>query len=128
MALQAGDTFKAADRSVESHVWVILSDPRAHAGYPVLIANLTSWRSGMDEACVLHRGDHPLVSRKTCMNYRDSRLVEAGKLESALAQGLLVSCRPVGARLLRRMRDGAAASRFIPLRNLQLHQDQGLVE
>ena len=128
MALQAGDTFKAADRSIELHVWVILSDPGNHPGYPVLIANLTSWRDGKDGACVLKRGDHPLVSRKTCMNYRDSKLVQAEKLEAALAQGLLVPCKPVSARVLRRMRDGAAISRFIPLGNLQLLKDQGIVE
>lgn len=127
MALRAGDTLQAADRSLESHLWVVLSDPENHPADPVLIANLTSWRRDKDDACLLHRGDHPFVRRKTCVNYRDSRGVPPEKLEEALARGLLIPRPPVEAPVLRKMREGAAISRFIPLANLQLLHDQGIV-
>lgn len=128
MALRGGTAFQAADRTREPHLWVVLSDPETYPHHPILIANLTSWRSDKDSACILGRGDHPFVQRKTCVNYRDSRLVPAEKLQKALDQGMLIGREPVDDQLLRRLRQGAGNSRFIPLGNLQLLKDQGLVE
>lgn len=128
MALRGGDTFQAADRKREEHLWIILSDPVNHPEAPVLIANLTTRRAGSDTACVLARGDHPFIKHDSCVNYQDSRLAEAKTLAGALTAKLLLAREPMSADVLRRIRVGASASRFIPLRNLQLLKDQGLVE
>lgn len=116
--LRAGDTFQFANRALESHLWIIISDPENHPPDRVLIANLTSWRSDKEGVCVLRRGDHPFVKKKTVVNYRASKL----------ARGALVPRHRVRAEVLQRIREGAALSRMIPLENLQLLKDQGLVE
>ena len=128
MALRGGDTFQAADRKREGHLWIILSDPESHPDAPVLIANVTTRRADSDPACTLARGDHPFIKHDSCVRYQDSRLAEAQTLTGALAAKLLLAREPVSEEVLRRVRAGAALSRFIPLRNLQLLKDQGLVE
>ena len=128
MALSGGDTFQAADRKREEHLWIILSDPANHPDAPVLIANVTTRRAGSDTACALAKGEHPFIKHDSCVNYQDSRLAEAQTLAGALATKLLLAREPVSEDVLRRVRAGAAISRFIPLRNLQLLRDQGLVE
>ncbi|HUT33365.1 MAG TPA: hypothetical protein VNE39_07810 [Planctomycetota bacterium] len=128
MALRGGDTFQAADRKREEHLWIILSDPENYPEAPVLIANLTTQRADSDSACMLARGDHPFIKHDSCVNYQDSRLAEAQTLAGALAAKLLVAREPVSADVLQRIRIGATVSRFIPLRNLQLLKDQALVE
>ncbi len=128
MTLRGGVTFRAADPKYESHLWVVLSDTENHPADKVLIANCTSWTSGKDSACILRRGDHPFVKRKTCINYQRSRLVSAKKLELAFDKGALAAHHDMDGSVLKRIRDGAARSRFIPLENLQLLKDQGLVQ
>lgn len=126
--LRGGDTFQFANRALESHLWIIISDPENHPPDRVLIANLTSWRSDKEGVCVLRRGDHPFVKKKTVVNYRASKLARADQLEQLLARGALVPRHRVRAEVLQRIREGAALSRMIPLENLQLLKDQGLVE
>lgn len=128
MGLRGGDTFQAADPQREPHLWIILSAPEHYPQDPVLIVNLTSLRPGSETTCLLTRGDHPFIRHKSCVNYRDSRLVDRRKLEDALERQLLLRRRRMSARLLRRIRAGAAASPHIPLANLQILRDQGLVD
>jgi hypothetical protein len=127
MTLRVGVTFRAADPKHERHLWVVL-DPENHPADKVLIANCTSWTSGKDSACILRRGDHPFVKRKTCINYQRSRLVSRKKLKEALETGAVIAHRDATPDVLKRIRDGAAQSKFTPLENLQLLKDQGLVE
>ncbi len=128
MGLRGGDTFQAADPQREPHLWIILSAPERYPEAPVLIVNLTSLRPGSETTCLLTRGDHPFIRHKSCVNYRDSRLVDRRKLEDAFERRLLLRRRRMSARLLRRIRAGAAASPRIPLANLQILRDQGLVD
>jgi hypothetical protein len=44
--------------SYDSHLWMIISDPKND---PVLIVNFTSWEDWKDQACVLNVGDHPYI-------------------------------------------------------------------
>ncbi len=128
MGLRGGDTFQAADPQREPHLWIILSAPERYPEAPVLIVNLTSLRPGSETTCLLTKRDHPFIRHKSCVNYRDSRRVDKGKLEDALERRVLVRRRRMSAHVLRRIRAGAAASPHIPLANLQVLRDQGLVE
>jgi len=128
MGLRGGDTFQAADRRRDPHLWIILSDPQSHPADAILIANLTTRRSDSDTACVLNKGEHPFIKHDSCVNYQDSRLVDGQNLRQAFASKVLLPRQPVSAALLRRIRAGAAHSNLIPLDNLQLLKDQGLVE
>jgi hypothetical protein len=126
--LGTGDTLQVTDPGVsyDAHLWIVLSKPELDEKH-VLIANLTSWRSDKDQACVLGPGDHPYIRKKTCVNYADSRIVAAETIARLIQSGHVEKGTPVSLQLLERIREGAMLSRFMPLDHGQLLIDQGLV-
>lgn len=128
--LGPGDTFQTTSSKayIDNHLWVVISDPDAHPTDKVLIVNLTSWRKDREQVCLLSPADHPFISRKTCVNYAESRIVDRAKVEKALDSGLLQSHETATKKLLKRIRDGAAVSRRIPLANAEFLRCQGLIE
>ncbi len=124
----AGDTFRSADPAFESHLWVVISDPAAHPHDPILIVSLTTWRPDKDGACLTETGEHPAITRRTCVSYRRSRLVGLATVDAAFRSGHLRSAQPIAEGLLTRIRQGAARSPFTSLEHLQLLRDQCLVE
>jgi len=121
--MDAGDTFR---RQYGSHLWVVVSDPAKDAEQ-VLIVNMTTVRRFHDPACVLNVGDHPFVKHPTYMNYRESRIVTNSELDAQLAGGQIILEDRVDESIFQRIRDGAGISDYIPLGNLQVLIDQGLV-
>ena len=71
MAVQLGDTFLLGQAS---HLWVVISDPKKHAGEFVLV-NITTdaFRAGKD--CELNVGDHQWIRHKSYVNFGDARKV-----------------------------------------------------
>jgi len=123
----AGDTFRSADPTFETHLWVVASDPAAYPNDAILIVSFTTWRPDKDDACLIEPGEHPAVMHRTCVSYRRARLVGRPTLEAAFRAGHLRPDQPVAKPLLARIRQGAARSPFTPLQHLQLLRDQGLV-
>src|SRR5262245_36827970 len=124
--MEAGFTFLIARKEVDDHLWVIASDPKADPGQ-VLIVSLTTARSYKEQVCIIEGGEHPWVRHRTCVNYEDSKVVSLDKLYTLKDSGLLQLQEPLTPSLLRRIRDGAAVSRRIPLDNRQVLIDQGLI-
>ena len=122
--MDAGDTFR---RDYGSHVWIVVSEPAKDPEH-VLIVSMTTIRRFHDPACVLDVGDHPFVKHPTYVNYRNSMIVTNSQLDAQHAAGQLIVEQSVGDDLLERVRHGAAQSEFIPLENLELLKQQGLVE
>ncbi len=95
------------------HLWVVLS--RETADGRVAIANFTthgqSSTRGLDCA-VIRAGEHPYVMRASCVYYRRADLKPLEPLEKAREQGTLRQHAPCSPGLLRRIQDGALASRF----------------
>jgi hypothetical protein len=121
-----GDTFLLAKRGVNDHLFVIISDP-AQDPTQIVTANFTSWRSDEDQSCILERGDHRLISHRSCVYY-DNRLLTLTQYQHLLATAAIIAQDPVGAELLPRILRGAATSPFIPLSNRQILLDQGLID
>ena len=126
--LNPGDTLRVRDpgMSYDAHLWIVLSKPELDADH-ILIANLTSWRADKDQTCALQPGDHPYIRKRTCVNYADSKIVSENDIERLFQAGLLEKDAPIEMPLLDRIREGAMASRFVPLDHAQLLVDQGLV-
>lgn len=126
--LTTGDTLRVTDPggSYDSHLWIVLSKPELDKEH-VLIVSFTSWRSDKDQACVLDKGDHPYIVKKTCVNYADSKIVSEVHINELLRSGVLEKHRPVSLVLLERIRERAMLSKFMPLDHGQLLIDQGLV-
>jgi len=64
------------------HLWFVVSDPTFNHGV-VLIANMTTRRSGSEDCCVLQPGDHPSIKRESVINYLRARCVPAKNIEEA---------------------------------------------
>lgn len=121
--MNAGDTFKW---SFSSHLWVVVSDPERN-GDEVLIVNLTECRPWQDRSCVLDVGDHPFITKRTCVFYAKAQVFRNAELDAKLSSGQIVLREPIDQAILARIRAGAAISDRIAFKFRQLLGDQGLL-
>jgi hypothetical protein len=126
--MDAGNTFLLAQAgtSIDSHFWMVTSDPLQSAS--LLIFNLTSWRSDKDQACILVVGDHPYIKHPSCVNYGDGKIVPVDELNRLKTAGLLKPREDLKVPVLAKVRNGAAKSTRIKLGHVQLLIDQGLID
>jgi hypothetical protein len=127
--MNAGDTFRIQQpgTSLDSHLWVIISDPAADEEN-ILIVNFTTSRADSDKACILQPGEHPFVKHETCVNYAGAKILSQANIEMFLNKGLMVAHASVSAALLKRIRDGAADSERMSLDHADILINQGLIE
>ena len=127
--MNAGDTFLIPEpgASLDSHLWIVLSDPSVDAER-VLIANLTSFRDDKDQSCILLPDDHPIVTKKTCVNYGGIKPVRAADLERLLNAGQIKPHEPFRPDVLARIRQSAAHSTRIKLGHWQILVEQDLID
>ncbi len=127
--MKAGDTFfvQQVGKLYDSHLWMVLSDPALNANQ-VLIVSLTTWGKEDDPACVLNVGDHPFVRQKSFIKYSHAKVVTNQQLEEFHAQRQIHVQPPLSAGVLKRVRDGAAESRFMALGHADILIDQGLID
>ena len=111
--MKAGDTFKIPlpGTSLDSHLWVVISDPSLDSER-IVIVNFTSKRADSDLACVLQAKEHPFVHHETVVNYRGAKVVSESDINLLLKSGSLASHAAVSADLLKRIREGVPASRM----------------
>ncbi len=107
---------------------MVISDPLIDADQPVVIVSFTSYREDKDQTCILQPGEHPFVRKPTLVYYEDTREVPNAHLEALAARGMLVRQENVTPQLLRKIRQGAADSRRIPLGCRKILAEQGLIE
>ncbi len=125
--MNAGDTFliPLPGTTLDSHLWIVLSDPSAFPEQ-VVIVNVTSHRADKDQACILDVGDHPFIKHKSCIEYRRAKVLPAEQLITLLGDRVeqLDTC---NTELLGRIRDGIPESRM-ELDTVAILDAQGLVD
>jgi hypothetical protein len=125
--MKAGDTFTLKDKSVDSHLWVIVSDPAVDA-QRVLFVSMTSYDVTKEKVCLLDVGDHPFVKHRTCIAYDFAKVAPLQALVTLRDQGHLSMGEPVSDELLERIRQGTSLSRRINVEHVVLKIDQGLLD
>jgi hypothetical protein len=127
--MNAGDTFRIPQpgTSLDSHLWVVISDPSIDPNR-VLIVNFTTRRNDSDAACILQANEHPFVHHETCVNYGGAKVVSNAQIEILLKKGLLTHHASVSTELLQRIREGAASSERMALEHADILIRQGLIE
>jgi hypothetical protein len=87
--MNAGDTFRIPQpgTTLDSHLWVVISDPTADEEN-ILIVNFTTSRADSDKACILKPGEHPFVAHETCVNYAGAKVVSKANLDLLLTKNL----------------------------------------
>lgn len=110
--MNAGDTFiiPLPGTSYDSHLWMVISDPGQ--GNECVLVNFTSWRADKDQACVVEPGEHPYVSRKTCVNFRDAKKCRIRDLDRLIASGSMKNSARLSAELLSKIRKAVPDSRM----------------
>jgi hypothetical protein len=127
--MNAGDTFRIPEpgTSLDSHLWVIISDPAIDAER-ILIVNFTTLRADSERACILSAGEHPFVNHDTCVNYGGAKIVSARQIDFLLTKGKLSNHAALSEALLQKIRFGAANSTRMSLEHADILIDQGLIE
>ena len=108
--MNVGDTFLNLNPDTPSHLWVVIAGPTAED--EVAIVNLTTKTLASDDTCVVTKGEHPFVQHATIIDYRRGKMIAKRTLDGAQEHGYLLTQAPVARALLRRIQEGALASRF----------------
>jgi hypothetical protein len=104
-----GRTFRDVKRKRDTHLWIIISH-RTNDN-KVVTANFTS--SLQDQSCIVEPSEYEELSRRSCIYYRDARLVPFEKLVKAGDAGLLSWGRPVPEPVLTKIHKGAVETEYI---------------
>ena len=121
-----GDTFRLCGRATNNHIFVIISDP-SQDPQKIVTANFTTWARDKDQSCIIQSGQHPLITRKSCVRYSQDKLIDLPQLEALIQSGHVNLQSPVTPDLLQQIHVGAKVSLFIPIGNRQVLIDQGLI-
>lgn len=125
--MQAGDTFLVKERSLDDHLWVVLSDPTKDE-VRVLIVSLTTATSYKEQVCLIQAGQHPWVRHESCVAYDKAKVVTLVQLLSLKDQGLIEMQAPISMGLLKQIRDRAGDSVELPMEMADLLSRQELVD
>jgi hypothetical protein len=93
-----------------NHLWIVASRP--FAGSVAVVNIVTHTDSCADPSCHIDVGEHGFVTRRSCVFYRKAYLNPFEPLKRAHDNGTLRLHDPLDALLLRRVQDGALASKF----------------
>ena len=112
--LRIGDAFRGIDAL--NHVWFIVTNPTAIGD--VIITNFTSHefpgKATCSEDCVVvHPGEHPYLTKPSCIFYRDIRWTTVQQIMKGIA-GEFRREEPLSPALLRRVQQGALDSDLVP--------------
>jgi hypothetical protein len=125
--VKAGDAFFLKDRAVDTHLWVVISDPEEDAQRVVLVS-VTTCEPHKEAVCLLDVGDHPTVSHKSCIAYNEARMTTLGTLIALRDAGHLSLQPPVSEELLTRIRAGVSQSTRIKYKFIEILLDQEVIE
>jgi hypothetical protein len=109
--VNAGDTFLLSHPY--NHLYVVCSDPALDAEKVVLV-NFTTFDPEEESCCIINIGEHPFITRKSCVRYKDARIASVIALKKLQKTGTIRLREPVSGNLLARIRDGASESDFFP--------------
>lgn len=125
--MDTGDTLyiPVPGTSLDSHLWVVISDPISNP-MAVVIVSFTKHRADKDQGCILDVGDHSFIRQRTCVAYRQAKVVSESELEVLVAMPDVKQLEPVLPDVLQRILDGVPNSRM-PLEIAQVLADQGLI-
>lgn len=125
--MNAGDAFFIKDRSVDTHLWVILSDTIKDPQRVVMVS-ITTFESYKEATCLLDSGDHPRIIHKSCVYYQETRMTTLKQLDQLRDGGALSVQPPVSAEILARIRDGVSRSRTIKAKYIDILIEQEVIE
>lgn len=110
--LCAGATLLMPSGNEGDHLYIVLNDPRPFENRGnnlwVVLVNLSSVREGVphDATCVLEPGEHPFVSRRSFVFYRNARIEQESHVLQLTQNGLFKPHDPMSAGVLQKIKAG----------------------
>src|SRR5207245_971824 len=96
-----------------NHLYVVCSDP-ARDSKQVVLVNFTTFEVEEESCCIINAGEHPFITRKSCIRYKDARIATVDALKQLEDMGQASRRESVSSDLLARIRNGASESDFFP--------------
>jgi len=130
MCLCLGSTFvKKTTAQIPPHLYIIISDPQLMPDQ-VVVVNLTGYRENIlkDGSCVLERGEHSFITKKSYVYYRQAKCAKLNNLQNLLKLGGIEKLEDVSSEMLTRIQQGAANSQFTPNEVLNILEEQGFID
>jgi hypothetical protein len=115
--VNAGDTF-------------LITHPYNHTiqdAERIVLVNFTTFEQEEETCCIVNAGEHPFITRKSCIRYKDARVTTAAALGQLAKTGKASRRQPVSGDLLARIRNGASESDFLPEGCRHVLQAQSLI-
>lgn len=85
----------------------ILSDPSS--GYfTFVLVNLTTFKEGCDESCILRHGDHEFITHDTYIAYARAQMLKEDQAKRMNESGEIAMREPLKPAILRKIREGTA--------------------
>lgn len=109
--MNSGDTFLRPACSTPNetqHLWIVVTNPSSENR--VLIVNITAFKSWQDQTVILNRGEHPFITERSCVFYREAEIVDNAKLDDAEKAGAILKREPCSKSMIDLIRDGVNAS------------------
>jgi hypothetical protein len=125
--VKTGDAFYIRDRSVDTHLWVVVSDTEKDPDRVVMIS-ITTFEDHKEAACIVSRSDHPRINHKSCVAYNEARMTTLVQLNTLEDGGLLSVQSPVSDELLTRIREGVSKSMRIKPKFIDILLEQEVIE
>ncbi len=108
--MNLGDTFLNVNPESPRHLWVVIT--RSTVDGKIGIVNLTTRKPSSDDSCIINPVEHSFIEHETIIEYRKGSMIEDRTLERARMNGYVQMRTPVSPILLKRIQEGALASRF----------------
>lgn len=125
--IAVGETIILEDGGNGKHLWLVIAHARNcpnHGDQNIMIVNFTSHKSGCDESCVLHPGDHPYIKKATIINYLDMKLIKNSILQDDVDNHRIEQRQRVNPVIIRKIADGAMVSPHTTPRQRRLIREQ----
>jgi hypothetical protein len=125
--VKTGDAFFIRDRSVDTHLWVVVSDTEKDPDRVVMMS-ITTYEDHKESVCLVDPGDHPRIGHKSCVAYNGTRMITLGQLNALQDGGHLSIQSPVSEELLTRIRNGVSRSMKIKPKFIDILLEQEVIE
>ena len=127
--MQQKDTFCVTEpgTSLDTHLWVIISDPSEFPDQ-VFSLNVTTWHDGIsDNTCLLYEGEHSWIKWTSYVYYENPKVFIDAELERLAAGRLLTKYEPVSETVFDRILGGIMESKKLSSHWADLLVDQGVI-
>jgi hypothetical protein len=112
--MRSGDTFLMEPWSGgKRHLWVVVTEPDSES-FECVIVSIATLRGNCDQTVVLQPGDHPFIRHPSVVFFADARIVDARRLDQAIAAGKCERHQPCSSELLAEVCKGIITSPHTP--------------